>query len=532
MHLLYVVDFEVEATDGGDPFARLVDLVAEWLSRGSSKVVKPSELAASGQTVLPSRVGGVGTTERTATWEHVRAESAEALRLSLQQQLDSGVELTTRVTVTSIAGNVRFRVGISREYIGGALTPVQDTGVYQPGIVGEAARHEGLRLRVGGQQIDERFQMVKTPHEAAALVAALRNPSRLPILLVHLRSTGGRDAAYLASRKLVGLVRVFTLNFSTREALQRALPSVTVPFGGARLVWSDVAAPAIDVSAAQISAHDRDYLRDVFMPRLAPISALVRGVDDGWRLVRQAVQRAARAEANARIHLAQEAADTGAERDALLEKVALLEGELAEAQELAESYARDVASLQTNARAGEELQSQVDYWKGLYLGQYDPQAEVESDPWDKIPLLISGSDPSDTFLALLDATDSCIVFTEAAERSWQKIDYPDPEDMTQSLTALARAAARLYSDDPGTIGHIDDWFKTNFGINVATSDYTIEKSKALRDFEFEGKTWNQKNHVKVRDAVKPNEVGRIHFDFDSDGKRLIVNHVALKLYGI
>lgn len=54
----------------------------------------------------------------------------------------------------------------------------------------------------------------------------------------------------------------------------------------------------------------------------------------------------------------------------------------------------------------------------------------------------------------------------------------------------------------------------------------------MRDFEFEGRTWSQKNHVKVRDGVKPNEVGRIQFDFDHEGRRLIVNHVALKLYGI
>lgn len=532
MHLLYVVEFDVESTGESEPFARLIALTAEWLSRGSSRILSPSELASTGEADLPPRIGAFAATDRAAVWEHVRVDSAEALRLSVQQQLDSGVELTTRLTITSTADKVTFRVGLSREYIGGALAPVQDTGVYQPGIIEAAARDEQIRLHVGSQHIDERFQMVKTSQEAAELVMALRSPSRLPILLVHCRTIGGRDAAYFASRKLVGLARVVTVNFATRDAVQRALPNIVVPFGGARLVWSNFAARAVDVTAAQIAAHGREHLRDVLMPRLAPISALVRGVDEAWRLVRLAVQRAARADTNARIHVAQQTADTAAERDALSEKVALLEGELAEVQELAESYARDVEALEAKASAGEDAQAQADYWKALHLGQYDPPEEVESDPWEAIPALKSGEDPSDTFLALTDASDSCIVFTESAERSWQKIAYPDPEDMTESLMTLARAAAMLYGDDPGTIGHIGDWFKTTFGINVATSDDTIEKTKALRDFEYEGKSWNQKNHVKVRDAVKPNEVGRIHFAFDSDGKRLIVNHVALKLYGI
>ena len=82
------------------------------------------------------------------------------------------------------------------------------------------------------------------------------------------------------------------------------------------------------------------------------------------------------------------------------------------------------------------------------------------------------------------------------------------------------------------MGHVDEWFKTGFGLNVSTADDTIEKSKALRYFDFEGKRRDQTPHVKVRDAVKPNEVGRIHFAFDKVGSRLIVNHVALKLYGL
>lgn len=534
MHLLYVVDFLVESLDVADPYTRLVERAAEWLSRGSAETVSADELAASGQAALTTIGFSGAAVERTASWERLDAGSDTALRLSVLQTLDSGVELTTRVTIAKVAGDVTFRVAMNREYAGGALTPVRETSIFQPGIVEAVARDAGLVLKVGGQQIDERFQMVKTPQEAAALVEILRSPSRLPILLVHSRTLGARDAAYYASRKLVGLVRVVTLNFATRNVLQRELPRLAIPFGGARLVWSDVSASGIELSAEKITAGGRESLRNALMPLLAPVSALVRGADNAWHEVRQSVARAARAQANERIQLAQQAADTGTELEALREKVKLLDAEVKEAHDLAESYANELEQIKSTTRSVEDAQAESDYWKSQYLGQFAPAGEPESakDPWDEVPALVAGGDPSDTFLALMDASDSRIAFTDNAERSWQRIMYPDPADMTRALTTLARAASRLYSDEPGNIGRIDDWFKTNFGINVATSDDTIERNKAMRDFEFEGKIWNQKNHVKVRDGVKPNEVGRIHFDFDHEGKRLIVNHVALKLYGI
>ncbi|MCZ4605444.1 hypothetical protein O3S80_17145 [Streptomyces sp. Lzd4kr] len=46
---------------------------------------------------------------------------------------------------------------------------------------------------------------------------------------------------------------------------------------------------------------------------------------------------------------------------------------------------------------------------------------------------------------------------------------------------------------------------------------------------FNGKRWDGLPHIKVRDAVSPNEVGRIYFALDSEEKRFIVNHVGLHL---
>lgn len=535
VHLLYVVDFDVTPVrDGDSAFALLLDRVAKWLSRGSHVVVDAADLLQSGRATLPPiPLRDLVVSDRIAVWESLAIGEDCALKVSVQQTLESGVDLTTRVTLSEVAGRVAFRVGISREYLGGALTPVRSTSVFQPGIVGSVARDEALHLTIGGQHIDERFQMVRDPNEVEALVTALKSPSRLPFVLVHTRSTETHDAAFVAASKLIGLATVVTLSYSSREAIQAELPGLRIPFGGARLVWSDLEVPGIEVTAAHVeAAADREVLRNRLMPRLAPVAALTRGVDDGWRRARQAVQRAARADADTRVRFAQEAADVGAERDALLAQVVVLDAALNDAQELAESYARDVEVLEARADTAEDLQEQVDYWKGQYLAQYEPLEEVETDPWEKIRPLTESSDPTDTFLGLSDASGSRIVFTQSAARSWKKIAYPDPDDMTQALIALARAAQLLYSDTQLSIGHVDNWFKANYGLSVSTSDNTIEKNKSMRYFKFEGKRHDQVPHVKVRDAVKPNEVGRIHFAFDKDGRRLIVNHVALKLYGI
>lgn len=533
MHLLYVVEFQVKH-DGGavGAFASLARHVAEWLSRGSTAVVNASDLVRPGSVPLPpAAVGSPADIERIASWEVIDGANVSALRVSVVHPLDSGVELTTRVTVSDISGRVVLRVGISRDDPSGALTPVRSTPVYQPGVVRSIAEDESLTLGIADQRIDERFHMVREPGEVHDLATRLRSTRRLPVVLVHTRSVAGRDASYAASRKLIGLAEVVTLNQAARRVLELSTPELSVPFGGATLVWSDLSVAGPTITSAQIENSGREVLRDALMPLLAPVSALARGVDDGWRRARQEAQRLARSDAEHRLRLAQTAEDLGGETAALREKIELLETDLKETESLAEAYAAEVAELAERAREAEDLQGQLDYWKRLYLGRFDTEAGADVDPWERIPDLTPAADPSDTFLALSDACDSKIVFTDNAGRSWTKIDYPNPGEMKTALVTLARAAQVLYGNEAITMGHVDDWFKTSFGLNVATSDDTIEQSKGLRYFWFEDQRRDQTPHVQVRDGVKPNEVGRIHFAFDSAGRRLIVNHVALKLYG-
>lgn len=204
-----------------------------------------------------------------------------------------------------------------------------------------------------------------------------------------------------------------------------------------------------------------------------------------------------------------------------------------DAEQTVELYRDDAAKLQAAIADVDAARSEADYWKSLYLASGVAAPEEDVDPWEQVPALPAGADPVETFFALTDAAGERIVFTRNAARSWKKITYPDPEDMTAQLITLARAAVHLYDEDAlAPTGHLDKWFKTEFELNVSMTDDTIRKTKGLRWFEYEGERHDQQPHVKVRDAVKPNEVGRIHFALDKAGRRVIVNHVALKLYGI
>ncbi|MBC7403238.1 MAG: hypothetical protein H7279_08725 [Microbacteriaceae bacterium] len=363
------------------------------------------------------------------------------------------------------------------------------------------------------------------------LADILSSSDRLPMILIHVRSPESWDAARLLSSRLIGLVRVITLNHATSRLLANVMPPIDVPFGGAHLVWSEVSAQGVTLRADELAALGGEGVRARFMPRLAALSALARGIDDGWRAARQAAQDEALAEVGEQILRAKEDRNVEAELAAFNSQTKQLRLQVGEWRDLAENE-------EIRANRFEALASEVDtarrestYWRTQYQSLVDTAPASEIDPWSNIPRLIASTNPEATFRALEDAADEHIVFTDAASRSWKSIDYPDPEDMTLKLELLALAAAALYGDAPLVIGHLDDWLKLR-GLNVAMTDDTIRKKKNIRYFDHDGTAYDQMPHVKVKDGVKPDHVGRIHFALDKDRRRLVVNHVALKLYEI
>lgn len=533
MHLLYVSQFEVEPSDpDGETIAldRLLKHAAAWLARGGDGAVTAESLRHDGSALLSAAPDGAA---RHATWTTAATAAAWALLIEVHQIVSQDVALTTRVTIGAIDGSTTMRVGMSRESSrSGALTPVGFTSVFQPGVVGAVARDTDLKLRTGTQEVSDRYLQLPSVSLIDGFAEILDSPNRLPILLVNTSTQAAWNFARESARRLIGMVRVVTLANYTRLRLAHLRPHIAVPTGGARLVWSDSRVPGPTWTQDKVLMSSTEDLRSGVMRTVAPLSALYRGSDAVWREARRRVQRAEADRLAERVAQAHTAADQSELIAALQEQVNATIAERDEFERLAEEYAADAESVRDRTERVDTAEADAKYWRDLYFQtQSGPQA-ADVDPWTAIVPLVSATDPSETFRGIEIAAEGRVVFTAAAATSWSRISYPEPDDMHEKLLALANAAVDLYGDDPGSIGRIDDWFKQRHGLNVSTADDTIQKNKKMRYFDFAGRSYDQTPHVKVRDAVKPNRVGRIHFAFDSENKRFVVNHVALKLYGI
>lgn len=538
MQLMYVVEVAVE---GDGAFERIVVHVADWLS-GAQGLLTPSDFASNGSRELsPARTPN-GTYARHGDWEVLETGGSRALKLVVSQAVGTDLELSTRVTVTSIDGIVRFRVGIGRGTTNQRLIPVGATDIYQPGILRLLDQDETLTLRARGQLVNGRYIPVKTAVEASAVADILTGEDRLPLALIHVRSTDTWDLARELSRKLLGLVRTVTLNFETSRVIAEAHPEVRVPFGGLAIAWPGLGAPPLTLSAERLSDLGVEEIRRVLAQRLGALAALGNGEDAAWRRVRSLAENARLAELSEQASRAREGGDKDGEISALQQQVEALEEAKAELEAIgedalqqAETSARQARQLESERnQAREEAEMWQTSYRDLSAGK-SVDAPAPQDAWSEIPELVPRADPEATFLAITDAASEHIVFTDRARKSWADIDYPEPADMTEKLVALARAAVALYDGEEKSIPLLDDWLKEQFGLTVALTDQTITKWKRkemrwLNEFEFEDETLNATPHVKVRDAVKFNECGRIHFALEGKKGRLVVQHVGVKTY--
>ncbi|MGV8895049.1 MAG: hypothetical protein ACOH1U_01140 [Rhodoglobus sp.] len=510
-------------------YARGLDHIGQWLHLDPAS----NELWSSGGVEVPGREDRtVIVPSRFASWDVLEASGNCGIRVVLAQDQDHSVEFTTQVTLTRINEVVALRVVLNREISAEWLSPVGEPDLYQPGVLRNIGFDRDLVLKIGSQKVDSRFITILSEPEAVELGHQLRNDRRLPILLIHARDEASRELASALPRRMIGLLRVVTLNYATSRAIARDIPSADVPYGGALLVWPNLKIPGVAFRREEIGRLQYDAIRSRLTSRLAPLSALARGTDVNWRHLRSLVQAQNQQETVARIEHARSASDVAAERQASTELIQQLTDTADEWKALAEDADLRATNAESAAAAAQQAEDDARYWRTLYQDGASSVRTTELDLWDAVPALVSGANPDETYLALEKATEGRIVFTDRARKSWSEISYPDPADMTSKLTALARAAMLLYDGSERVMGHMDTWFKTEFELNVALRDQNIARSKTFRDFEYEGRMYDQIKHVKVRDAVKPNEVGRIHFALDPVEGRIIVNHVALKLYGI
>ncbi|MCX2927982.1 hypothetical protein [Streptomyces sp. NEAU-W12] len=531
MQVLYAVSFDVQdvrpAQEPGHVLGRLRHHLADWLGdRGRIQAPSAAELDRAGRAVLVGKYPGHG--ERNLNWSVAGDERTRALRMTIHQPLsDSPAQFVTRVTVSqSEDGGGGFRVVMGREIPDGWIAPVQDPRLRRPHLLRAVLADEDLDVRVLGQRATGRYERIREEGHAGVLLESLALSTRLPILLVHPRDPAGWNGAAEASGQLAGLAQVVTLNYVTAQAVRRVHEQVAVPSGGARLVWPNLGLEHPAYSREEVS--QASFVERRLMPSLAHLSVIARGSDTAWERARQASYRAGARRAAEQLARAQAAGDRTAELQALKERTQQLEEDARSWEDMAQTCMEERDKAQSEAATAESLRQDRDYWKKLYLdlSKGGTGQVAEFDAWSEIPVL--GTDALPTFEALVEASEKHIVFTAKAARAWKASQYPYPQEMTDQLIALAQAAMDLYTK-PGKMPRLDQWFYDNHGLRFANSDEKLSKNKDKRYFEFDEKRRDGLPHVKVRDAVSPNEVGRIYFALDSDGKRFIVNHVGLHL---
>lgn len=516
MQLLYVVEFDV-ARSNRPPGECLREHVANWLSYRAAAPLTADDLLTDGEAQMGTSPDGQ---VRDVHWSALGEAPRRATRVEVRQ-VSKDVTFVTRVTIGEIDERTSLRVSMGRETSSVWLTPVAAGELRQPALVRQVAGDTDLELRVSGQRQGTRYERAASRTEAEEVARALKMSTRLPVVLLHARAPDDWATARSLANGLVGLSTVVTVNRLAAETIAEQLPAVSLPYGGAAVVWSDPTARPLIFPSAQLASLPEHGLRDRLFRQLGDLSVYGRGADVAYRDARSSAQTTARTQAEERIAAAAVAQDFEGQ-------VRELSSELARERGDREFWEGEAAALHERVSQLATAASQADYWREQY--EAAQAANQEADLWQYVPVLqpkVAGP----TFDALDKASSGRIVFTSDAEKSWRKSGYPRPEEMTQQLVALARAACRLYEAASTSMPRLDTWFKTEFGLNVSTNDDTIEKDKRLRYFWFEDVQRDQVPHVKVDDHVKPNEVGRIHFALDPEEGRFIVNHVGLKLYG-
>lgn len=155
---------------------------------------------------------------------------------------------------------------------------------------------------------------------------------------------------------------------------------------------------------------------------------------------------------------------------------------------------------------------------------------VDTDEFRLSPVLAGdGSALEEMFASLEAATLGAVVFTDRVTRSWQeaqKRGYGKPEPMERALEKLCRLAIS-YRLSRAELGGSRKSFFQKFGLELVEADNNLPGKK----FTFGGRTFNQEHHVRAdQKNASFNTLGRIHFDFDLEELRIVVNHVGGKQY--
>lgn len=554
---LYATTMKLVHVGGADPFDIACDHALQWAWRLPGK--RPDlEQEPSGHA--GDRFGGNGT---VVSWQSVRSRSAQALEVRLRHPDGSDNTLTWQATalVTSVEGATRVTVRLGLDAAVHSLRPL-NISLRAPSVV-LRLMEAPLMAYAGEMQLSATPRLLKQEAVAGLIEGELEAEGRaLPILVAS--SDVPVWLAEALARGLAGLLQVVRArDEAADDELRTALsPSgYTIPRGGLRLFWPGFGGAEGRRhrhpywTAAQLRAGGRSSDKSVInqlVNLLAPISTGRVPLDAAFVRARQealqerAEQQRSREEATRQRARRQREAAQRAKREARHlsgDQVRDLEDELADVKallDLAESE-RDEANKRAHAAVEAEvnaLEEAVEYSERVEaleaenstlrkniqaIGIARRSDSSDGADQDSIPLELETWEEIAEHLVDLEGPGFCLT-DQAKECANGKGRYPYPSIMWRSMRAL-EDVGRAFNELGAELGmRFDQFAREQAGITVALQDDEYEDCW----FEYEGKPYQRLPHVKIDDAKPANEVGRIYFALDSDGKRIIVDWFGTK----
>ncbi|GAB3741620.1 hypothetical protein GCM10027598_72550 [Amycolatopsis oliviviridis] len=537
MQMLYAVEFDVMATESEDPLGAyeiLMEHLHGWLAWGASACPSIADLKKDGEAeYLKVSVEGKTESSRKASWKLAGATGGveRSFRIDVRQPLlAEGTWFQTRITVSHDENQARLRVVMGRDITTGWLSPVPFEILRRPRLILDVTRNSKLHVRVLGQYVDDRYVPIRTREELGPLVDAVKNLTRLPILVVGSNSNSAREFAYRAAQELQGLARVATLSPFLCQEFNKGFLDDQVPYGGARLYWPDRSLRQPYFSAEEISRNGIEYAVQQIMRLLAPISVIARGRDIGWDAAVAAERLDRAGKSKKRLNEARALGDQLEEIRVLTEAYEQKQNELTEMEGLNNDLLVEKDQLRGQLQMMEDYRYQLESWKSEYFKLVREGKGVAARDWSEAPDC-ANDNIEDLLVFIKEVSGGSFEYTENSVKSWHKSQYPYPAAMRDALIDLARASVG-YRESGGHLGQrLEDWIGEKYPLRVAMSDKGLTRS-GLDKFEFEGRFHSRIPHVKLDDNTSPDRVGRIYFGVDSEEFRFIVDHIGLKLYGL
>lgn len=534
MQMLYAVDFDVASRDGRDlqvVYHALFEHLFEWLSWGATGHPSRESLLSNGSLeYMKHGLEGQEDTLRRADWLLAGSGELNAFRIDVRQPLAAkGTWFQTRITLSRDQNRCRLRVVMGRDITSGWLAPVPFDTLRRPALVKNVTRDLRLDVRVSNQSVDNRFALIKDPTTIPVLLEALGNSNRLPILAIAPLGDAGRSLAGACARELQGLASVVSLSPRMVELINPDLAANSIPRGGARLFWPDLSLRQPLFSALQVENLSVDLNVEKLMRILAPISVIARSRDYGWENAVRADREAATSVVDAKIENARAIGDRQGEIQVLLETRERLQNDLSDWVDAYAELEEENAQLKSAVSQYDTVAWEAGHYKDLYYKSQGGRNPSSLD-WDSAPQCDDG-EIVELLQFIADLSGGAFVYSDNAPKAWGKAEYPYPSRMRDALVALGRAAVEYRQKSAKIDGRIVDWFRDAYGLKVSVIDRGLELAK-LDTFAYDDRTYSRIPHVKLDDNTTPDRVGRVYFAKDAEEKRLIIDHVGLKLYGL